>query len=157
MKNTNHSRQKKTYDLEALEELIDSILEASGRGAAIIVEGRRDEKALRRLGASGPVILASRRPALDLAEEAGGSYQEIIVLTDWDGKGDEMAKLLEKFLRHTPAVADLEIRSRLKKLVKKEIKDVESLAVYAERMRELYGEKNCSNGIARSRKIHPGG
>lgn len=157
MKNTNPSRQKKTYDLEALEELISSILEASSRGAAIIVEGRRDEMALRRLGASGPVILASRRPALDLAEDAGESYREVIVLTDWDQKGEEMARLLEKFLRHTPAVADLEIRGRLRKLVKKEIKDVESLAVYTERMRELYGKKNCGNGITRSRQIHPGG
>ena len=36
------SRPKRTYDLEALEELIASLLEASYQGAAIIVEGRRD-------------------------------------------------------------------------------------------------------------------
>jgi hypothetical protein len=34
---------------------------------------------------------------------------------------------------------DAELRSRLKKLVKKEIKDVESLSHYMEQMRELYG------------------
>jgi 5S rRNA maturation endonuclease (ribonuclease M5) len=157
MKGTPSSRQKKTYDLEGLEELIASILEASCRGAAIIVEGRRDEMALRRLGASGPVVLASRRPALDLAEDTARSYREIIVLTDWDGKGEEMAQIIERFLRHTAADADLEIRSRLKKLVKKEIKDVESLAIYVERMREQYGNKNCSDGIARRRQVHPGG
>jgi len=150
------ARQKMTYDLDALEELIASILEASARGAAIIVEGRRDEAALRRLGAQGPVILASRRSSLNLAEDAGRSFQEIIVLTDWDRKGQEMAKNIELHLRHTPAKVDQETRNRLKKLVKKEIKDVESLAIYVERMREQYGSQNCSNRIAGSGQVHPG-
>jgi 5S rRNA maturation endonuclease (ribonuclease M5) len=132
-------RQKKTYDLDALEELISALLEASRQGAAIIVEGRKDVKALRSLGAKGPVIMASQKPALDLAEEAGRRYPEVIVLTDWDQKGDEMAQNIELYLRHTAARADLDIRSRIKKLVKKEIKDVESLSLYVERMRELYG------------------
>ena len=37
--NRNNSRTKGTYDAEALEELISALLEASGRGAVIIVEG----------------------------------------------------------------------------------------------------------------------
>jgi len=56
-----------------------------------------------------------------------------------DKKGDEMAKTIEVHLRSAGVRPDLEIRSRLKKLVKKEIKDVESLSVYVERMREQNG------------------
>ena len=67
-------RPKRTYDLEALEELIASLLDASYQGAAIIVEGRRDLQALRALGLPGPVIMASRRSALDLAEDAARNY-----------------------------------------------------------------------------------
>lgn len=134
----NNSRSKGTYDVDALEELILSLQEASSRGAAIIVEGPRDRKALRALGIPGPVILASRRPVLELAEDAARSYPEIIVLTDWDERGEEMAIKIEEHLRCTASKADLEIRSRLKKLVKKEIKDVESLSLYMERMREIY-------------------
>ncbi|HSD57698.1 MAG TPA: toprim domain-containing protein [Methanotrichaceae archaeon] len=130
-------RQKRTYDLDALEEQISALLVTSSQGAAIIVEGMRDERALRSLGVSGPVIMASRRPALELAEDAARKYREIIVLTDWDLKGDEMAQKIEQHLRCTGAHVDLEIRSRLKKLVRKEIKDVESLGLYVERMREL--------------------
>ena len=133
------SRPRKTYDLEGLEELIASLLEASSGGAAGIVEGRRDELSLRSLGLSGPVIMASRRPALDLAEETSRRYSHIILLTDWDGKGDEMCRLIEMHLRSLGSRPDTEIRSQLKKLVKKEIKDVESLSRYTERMRELYG------------------
>ena len=132
-------RAKGTYNLEALEELIASLLEASYQGAAVIVEGRRDLQSLRALGLPGPVIMASRRRALDLAEDAARSYREIILLTDWDGKGDEMCRTIECHLISVGSKPDKEIRSRLKKLVKKEIKDVESLSRYAERMREQYG------------------
>lgn len=133
------TRPKRTYDLDALEEQISSLLEASFKGAAIIVEGMRDERALRALGISGPVIMASRRPALELAEDAARRYGEIVVLTDWDLKGDEMALKIEQHLRSAGVRADMEIRSKLKKLVRKEIKDVESLSLYVERMRALYG------------------
>ena len=133
------SRPKRTYDLEALEELIASLLEASGQGAAVIVEGRRDLLALRSLGLCGPVIMASRLSALDLAEDAARNYSQVILLTDWDDKGDEMCQTIGHHLRSVGIRPDGLIRSRLKSLVKKEIKDVESLGRYMERMRELYG------------------
>ncbi len=132
------NRPKRTYDLDALEEQISALLEASHKGAAIIVEGMRDERALRALGVSGPVIMASRRPALLLAEDAARRYREIVVLTDWDLKGDEMAVKIDQYLRMAGIRPDMDIRSRLKKLVKKEIKDVESLSLYVERMREQW-------------------
>lgn len=134
-------RQKRTYDYEALEDLIASLKEASAEGAVIIVEGRRDESALRSLGINGPVMTASYRSALDLAEDASRSYSQIIILTDWDEKGEEMALNIERHLRSVGSRADMDIRSRLKRLVRKEIKDVESLDFYVERMREVYGSK----------------
>ena len=137
--NRNNGRPKGTYDVEALEELISALLEASWRGAVIIVEGRRDQESLRALGIPGPVITASHKPALVLAEDVARAHREIIVLTDWDEKGEEMALQIEKHLRCSGSRGDVEIRSRLKRLVKKDIKDVESLSRYVERMRELYG------------------
>jgi 5S rRNA maturation endonuclease (ribonuclease M5) len=136
MQDSRESRKKGTYDLEALEELISALKDASDRGAVIIVEGMRDEKALRALGIEGPVIMASRRPALDLAERAARSYSEVVILTDWDEKGDEIACNLKRHLRSAGARLDVDIRGRLRCLVKKEIKDVESLSRYVEKMRE---------------------
>ncbi len=135
------NRQKKTYDYEALEELIVSLQDASIEGAVIIVEGRHDESALRSLGIKGPVMMASHRPALDLAEDAARSYSQIIMLTDWDEKGEEMALNIEQHLRSVGSRADMDIRSRLKRLVRKEIKDVESLDYYVERMRAIHASK----------------
>lgn len=134
-------RQKRTYDLDALEVQISALVEASSNGAAVIVEGMRDMRALRALGVSGPIVMASRSPALGLAEDAARKYSEIVVLTDWDQKGDEMARTIAQHLRSAGVRADLDIRGRLKKLVRKEIKDVESLSLYVERMRELCGRK----------------
>lgn len=131
------SRPKRTYDLLALEELISALLDASSQGAAVIVEGRRDLLALRALGLPGPVIMASRRSALHLADDAARTYPHIILLTDWDEKGDEMCENIERHLRSAGCRPDGDIRSRIKKLVKKEIKDVESLSHYAEKMRDL--------------------
>lgn len=138
-RDTLEARPKRTYDLEALEKLIASLIDASCQGAAVIVEGRRDLLSLRALGLPGPVIMASRRPALQLAEDAARSYSQIILLTDWDEKGDEMCRTIELHLRSVGSRPDSEIRCRLGKLVRKEIKDVESLSGYTERMRELYG------------------
>jgi 5S rRNA maturation endonuclease (ribonuclease M5) len=131
-------RQKRTYDLDALEELLSSLMDASSQGAAVIVEGMRDELALRSLGLRGPMIMASRRPALDLAEDAARRFQKIVMLTDWDAKGDEMALNIDMHLRSMGVQADLDTRNRLKKLVKKEIKDVQSLSLYMERARDQH-------------------
>jgi 5S rRNA maturation endonuclease (ribonuclease M5) len=131
-------RQKRTYDLDALEELLSSLMDASSQDAAVIVEGMRDELALRSLGLRGPIIMASRRPALDLAEDAARRFQKIVMLTDWDAKGDEMALNIDMHLRSMGVQADLDTRNRLKKLVKKEIKDVQSLSLYMERARDQH-------------------
>ena len=129
---------RRTYDLDALEELLNSLMDASSQGAAVIVEGRRDELALRSLGLRGPMIMASRRPALDLAEDAARRFRKIVMLTDWDAKGDEMALNIDMHLRSMGVQADLDMRNKLKKLVKKEIKDVQSLSLYMERARDQH-------------------
>lgn len=80
-------------DPDALEELVSSLVEASKEGTAIVVEGERDERSLRELGVTGPILRAARWPALEVAEEAALEYGNVIILTDWDrgggGAGEE--------------------------------------------------------------------
>ena len=127
--------RKPSLDPESLEELISSLVEASEEGAAIIVEGVRDERSLRDLGISGPIVRAARRPALEVAEEAARDYRDVVVLTDWDRAGEELARKMELHLQGTGAKVDLETRERLKRMVRREIKDVESLSRFVERVR----------------------
>ncbi len=127
--------RKPSLDPESLEELVASIVQASEEGAAIIVEGVRDERSLRDLGVEGPIVRATRRPALEVAEEAARDYREIVILTDWDRAGEELAQRMGRHLQCTGTSVDLETRARLKRMVRREIKDVESLSRFVERVR----------------------
>ncbi len=111
------------------------LVEASEEGAAIIVEGERDERSLRDLGIDGAIVRAARRPALEVAEEAAQKFGYVVVLTDWDRAGEELAGKMALHLRSAGARVDLDTRDRLKRMVRREIKDVESLSRFVERVR----------------------
>ncbi len=127
--------RKPSLDPDSLEELIESLVEASEEGAAVIVEGERDEQSLRDLGVRGPIVRASRRPALEVAEKAARNYREVVILTDWDRAGEELARRMGQHFQGTRAKVDVETRERLKRMVRREIKDVESLSRFVERVR----------------------
>jgi 5S rRNA maturation endonuclease (ribonuclease M5) len=127
--------RKPSLDPESLEELIASLVEASEDGAAIIVEGVRDEQSLRDLGVKGAIVRAARRPALEVAEEAARDYKEVVILTDWDRAGEELARKMEQHFQGTGSRVDFETRERLKRMVRRDIKDVESLSRFVERVR----------------------
>lgn len=126
--------------LESIEEIILELQALADTGAIIVVEGRRDVASLRQLGINGEIRLASQQPLLEFTEQLSKSGKEIIVLTDWDKRGGMMArKIIDDLLFHgiTP---NTDIRSRIGILVRKSIKDIESLNTYVNRMRyELQG------------------
>lgn len=116
-------------DLERLEKLEGLILELkqmSDKGAVIIVEGKRDRKALRALGITGDIELGTKKSILVFCEDVAREYNNVIVLTDWDEKGDKLASLMEGYLRSTSAAVNMDIRRKIKNLVQKRIKDIDS-------------------------------
>jgi|LGVE01.1.fsa_nt_gb 5S rRNA maturation endonuclease (ribonuclease M5) len=113
--------------LEKLEELILELQQMSDKGAVIIVEGQRDRKALRALGITGTIVLGTKKSILVFCEEVAREYKNVIVLTDWDEKGEKLAALMEGYLRSTGAAVNMDIRKKIKNLVQKRIKDIESL------------------------------
>ncbi|ASJ02313.1 hypothetical protein A3L09_03095 [Thermococcus profundus] len=104
-------------------ELIDKLREFEG---AIVVEGPRDEVALRNLGVRAEVIRLSRLPLAEIALIAS-HYKNVMILTDFDRKGEELAKKLLSYLEGYPCRVDAETRKELRKIVKKDIKGVEDL------------------------------
>ncbi len=126
--------------LESIEEIILELQALADTGAIIVVEGRRDVASLRQLGINGEIRLASQQPLLEFTEQLSKSGKKIVVLTDWDKRGGMMArKIIDDLLFHgiTP---NTDIRSRIGILVRKSIKDIESLNSYVNRMRyELQG------------------
>ena len=122
--------------LAEVERILDEVADRAGHGAIILVEGKRDRDSLQKLGIEGRIIQTSQEQLFVLAERVATDHSDVIVLSDWDERGDEIAKKTELYMRSNGVVPDCELRKKLKELVKKDIKDVESLNGYIERLRE---------------------
>ncbi|MBU4372846.1 MAG: toprim domain-containing protein [Euryarchaeota archaeon] len=126
--------------LERLEELIVELQTLADSGAIIVVEGRKDTESLRFLGIKGEISLASQQPLLEFAELLSRSRKEIVLLTDWDKKGGIVARKIIHHLLTFGIMPNTDIRSRIRALTKKRIKDIESLNSYVNKLRyELHG------------------
>jgi 5S rRNA maturation endonuclease (ribonuclease M5) len=127
--------------LDEIQQLIDELTDRAMCGAVLLVEGRRDVEALTRLGISGEIVMTSQRSLLTLAEDLASSGKDIIILSDWDERGEEVAKQISLYLEADGARPDKAIRESLKGLLKKDIKDVESLDSFVEKLREVCSTK----------------
>lgn len=128
--------------LERIEELLLELSEYSGRGAIIIVEGKRDVISLKRLGIKGNFELATRHSLFNFSEKIARLGSEVVILTDWDRRGDMLAIKLSGYFQSFGLKPELEIRKKLRLISQKEIKDVESLYTYVSRLRLKTG--SCS-------------
>jgi 5S rRNA maturation endonuclease (ribonuclease M5) len=121
--------------LEKLEELILELKNLSDAGAIIVVEGRKDVESLRSLGINGEIKLSSQQPLLDFTEKLSRSGKDIVLLTDWDRKGGMVARKIIDYLHAYSIIPNMDIRARIGFLVKKRIKDIESLSKYMGKLR----------------------
>ncbi|MGA9138946.1 MAG: toprim domain-containing protein [Methanocella sp.] len=127
--------------LAGIEQVIDELTDRALCGAVILVEGKRDVEALFRLGINGEVLMTSHRQLLNLSESLARSGKDVIILTDWDERGEEVAKQISLYLEADGARPDNALRTSLKGLLKKDIKDVESLFGFVEKLREVCSTK----------------
>lgn len=121
--------------LERVEELLSELSDYSGRGAIIIVEGKRDILSLKRLGIEGDFELATRDSLFNFSERIAERGREVIILTDWDRRGDLLAVKLSEYFENFGLRPELRIRNKLKLISQKEIKDIESLYNYVSKLR----------------------
>lgn len=121
--------------LEQLEKVLQRIEDLS-EGVPTIVEGARDTDALRRLGIAKNVIpLNTGKSVFSFCEDVSRSFTEAIVLTDWDRRGGRLARMLKEGLQANGVRANVELRAQIVILSKKEIKDIESLPTFVERLK----------------------
>ena len=123
---------------ERLEELEDVLaeLEELSDTTPIVVEGTKDIEALKRLGITKNVRHLNRGESVfNFCEELSRMSRTLIILTDWDRKGGMLARMLKEACHANEIEADLGIRTKLVILSKKEVKDIESLPTFMERLR----------------------
>jgi len=114
--------------MEETQRIIDELRTQSEAGVPIIVEGRRDEAALRRLGVTGKVhcLKARGESRHEFLDRLDGT-KEAIVLTDFDREGKELETWLYKELSQRGVKSDLKIWIRMRSLARTEVRSVEEL------------------------------
>ena len=124
--------------LEALEEILDE-LEALSETHIALIEGNKDRRSLDNLGLSKLKTIEVQREGgpLKAAERLYEMKMPAIILTDWDDRGNRIEKELREQLDSLCIEYDTEIRSRLRDICIKDIKDVESLDSLYSRLRSV--------------------
>jgi len=121
--------REKRYDLayRALEEAI----EENEAGSVVLVEGRRDEIALRALGFTGPIEKLNRGwPVEKIIAYIDEKYESCILLMDWDRTGGRLQKkIVESMIGLEINVSD-ELRKILSKAMKPDTRCVEDLTSF---------------------------
>jgi len=121
--------------MEKIEKILRRIAAESSSGTVVIVEGRKDEETLRRLGLTGPIVCfkSSGRVMNDFLSQI--SAEKVILLTDFDREGKELSARMRKELAHLKITTDEVLRRRLSALVKQDIGTIEGLCSFLERKR----------------------
>ncbi len=121
--------------LEQLEKVFEELEDASSR-VPIIVEGLRDVRALKLLGVEKNVVALHKGSSVfSLCEAIGRQSKEAIILTDWDRKGGQLARMLRDGLHANGVEANEYFRTQIVLLSKKEVKDMEGMPGFIERLR----------------------
>lgn len=113
-------------EFEKLLKLISELKLESERGAVIIVEGRNDTDALRKLGIEGEIIEVSNVSNHSVVDAVGN--RKAVIFTDWDRRGRKLKVRLKELFQNS----DTSIWEGVSALTGKYIHSVEELPSFIE-------------------------
>ena len=117
---------------EALLETLDLLRDIS-QDAPIIVEGVRDEQALRDIGVTGPIFQVQTAPSVfEFCESIAKDHQEVLLFTDLDAAGKKIGRLVKKYLTDKGAKVDDNLAKKL--LYALDTVETEKVAIRFERV-----------------------
>jgi 5S rRNA maturation endonuclease (ribonuclease M5) len=102
----------------------------SAHDSILVVEGKRDEDALMKLGFTGKICQFHSFKGLVKFADSIPKYKNLILLLDSDRKGRYLTKRIIAQLQHRMTI-DLSYRKELTIVTKGRIKNVEDLSMYA--------------------------
>ncbi len=125
------TRLKKKY--EKLDQTIGELAEESANGTLIVVEGKKDQQALRSLEILGPILTAKtggKTFAQTAQEIAESNPKEVILLLDFDRRGKEGINRLKQDLEKAKITPNLKFWQDLSTLLKNDVQCIESIPAY---------------------------
>ena len=115
-----------TERAERLREVLVALYEVNKR-IPVIVEGKKDAAALKKLGLVGDIItLHSGKGLYEFCEDIAEKFARVVILLDWDEKGEKLNSLVAEHL-HGHWEGFSAFRWIIKILCQKDIKDVEGI------------------------------
>ncbi|MEO9307861.1 putative Toprim domain protein [Nitrosotalea sinensis] len=101
----------------------------SKHNSIVVVEGKRDEAALKRLGFVGKICQFHSFKGLIKFADSMPQYKNLILLLDSDKKGRYLTKRIMSQLQHRMSI-DLTFRKKLTIATRGRIRNIEDLSVY---------------------------
>ena len=97
--------------------------------SVVIVEGKRDSTALKKIGFSGKVLELHKFGGMIKFVDSVAKYQRLIILLDGDRKGRYITGKIIEQLQHRTKV-DLSFKRKLVSITKGKIRFIEQLVCY---------------------------
>ena len=101
----------------------------SQKDSVVVVEGKRDSNALRKLGFSGKILEFHSFGGLVKFSDSVAKYKNVILLLDGDKKGRYLTKRIIDLLAHRVKI-DLSFKKKLVSITKGKIRFIEQLVCY---------------------------
>jgi len=97
--------------------------------SVVVVEGKRDSIALRKLGFSGKILEFHSFKGIVNFSDSVAKYKSVILLLDGDRKGRYLTKRIIDLLEHRTKI-DLSFKKKLVSITKGKIRFIEQLVCY---------------------------
>jgi len=101
----------------------------SKKDSIVVVEGKRDSAALKKLGFSGKICEFHSFKGLAKFADSVDSYKHLILLLDLDRKGRYLTSKIISHLEHRIRI-DLSFKRKLAMITKGKIRHIEDLSMY---------------------------
>ena len=101
----------------------------SKKESVVIVEGKRDSNALKKLGFSGKILEFHSFKGIVKFSDSVAKYKNIILLLDGDRKGRYLTKRIIDLLEHRTKI-DLSFKKKLVSITKGKIRFIEQMVCY---------------------------
>jgi len=136
--------------VDTIQQALEKLIADSAKDCPIVVEGMKDFQALEQLGIKGKIITAktARKSLLDVAAEIERqSCSRLILLLDFDRRGEELTKRLARHLETIKIKTNLNYWKELRALVGRDVKDIEGLPAYLQTLNRKLGRENPQSNM----------
>jgi len=116
-------------DVHDISKVKDFVKSLNSKHGIVVVEGKRDEDAIKKLGYTGKICQFHSFKGLIKFADSMPKYKNLVLLLDSDRKGRYLTKRIISQLQHRMTI-DLSYRKELTAITKGRVKNVEDLTMY---------------------------